>query len=67
VATAAHIAARERAADEIIRWRAAELLRAGYSERVALLIALHTEVDLHQARRLLARGCSQKLAVRILL
>ena len=67
MATAAHISARERAADEVIRWRAGELLRAGYSERLALLIALHTEVDLHLAKRLLAKGCSQKIAARILL
>jgi hypothetical protein len=67
MATAAHISARERAADEIVRWRAAELLRAGYTERLALLLALRTDVDLHLARRLLAKGCPQKVAVRILL
>ncbi len=67
MATAAHDSARSLEADEIIRWRAEELRRAGYSERAALLIALHTEVDLHVATRLLTEGCPQKIAVRILL
>jgi hypothetical protein len=67
MATAANSSETESEADEIIRWRSQELRRAGYEERAALLIALHTEVDLHLATRLLAEGCPPKVAVRILL
>ena len=67
MATAANSSETESEADEIIRWRSQELRRAGYEERAALLIALHTEVDLHLATRLLSKGCPPKVAVRILL
>jgi hypothetical protein len=67
VATAAGRSAREFEAEEIIRWRRAELRRAGYSERDALKLAAHTEVDLHLAADLLAQGCPPRVAVRILL
>lgn len=67
MATAARQSARETEVDEVIRWRAEELRRAGFSERAAHLLALHTEVDLHQAARLLAQGCPQRVAMRILL
>ena len=48
-------------------WRMEELCRAGYDERSAQLLALHTEVDLHLATDLLRRGCPQATALRILL
>jgi len=67
VATAANSSETESEADEIIRWRTEELRRAGYAERAALLLALHTEVDLHLAAGLLAKGCPARVAVRILL
>jgi hypothetical protein len=67
MATAAHRSAEEVEADEIIRWRTDELRRAGYNDRAALLLALHTEVDLHLAARLLTQGCPPKVALRILL
>lgn len=51
----------------IIRWRRAELERAGYDKLAATTIAMDTEVDLHLATDLLRRGCSPKLALRILL
>ena len=67
MATAAHRSALETEADEVIRWRADELRRAGYGERAALLLALHREVDLHLAARLLEQGCPPRIALRILL
>ena len=69
------MAARERLTDqdpadlEEVRldWRRESLLRAGYDERTALLIALKVEIDLHQAVDLVERGCPVKTALRILL
>ena len=48
-------------------WRMEELQRAGYEDRAALMLALHTEVDLHLATDLLRRGCPEATALRILL
>lgn len=48
-------------------WRTEELERAGYSRRAAGRLAARQDVDLHQAVRLLKRGCSPELALRILL
>ena len=48
-------------------WRAEELERAGYSHRAAGRLATSHDVDLHQAVRLLQRGCSPELALKILL
>ena len=54
--------------DEVVTgWRMEELRRAGYDERAALMLALHTEVDLHLATDLLRRGCPEATALRILL
>jgi hypothetical protein len=69
------MAAKERLADrdpadlEDVRfdWRRESLLRAGYDERSALLIALRSEIDLHQAVDLVEGGCPIKTALRILL
>jgi hypothetical protein len=52
---------------QIELWRAQELERAGYSHRAAGRLAARHDVDLHQAVRLLERGCSPELALRILL
>lgn len=49
------------------RWRAEELVRAGYPPHAALELAARTDVDLHLAAELLAKGCSQELALQILL
>jgi hypothetical protein len=51
----------------VIRWRAGELVRAGYSVSAANVISVHTEVDLHRAVELPRNGCSHELALRILL
>lgn len=52
--------------DRIFRWRCAELRRAGYGIRDALLLAVNNEIDLHLAVALPASGCPYETAVRIL-
>jgi hypothetical protein len=52
--------------ERVLHWRIAELLRAGYDERLALKLALKRNVDLHTAVDLLRRGCPAETAVRIL-
>ena len=49
------------------RWRAEELERAGYPPQAAFELAARTDVDLHLAAELLAKGCSTELALQILL
>jgi hypothetical protein len=49
------------------RWRAEELLRAGYAPGAAQDLAARADVDLHLAIELLERGCPANVAVRILL
>jgi succinylglutamate desuccinylase len=53
--------------ERIERWRAEELERAGYEPRSAGRLAVRHDVDLHTAVDLLERGCSQDLALKILL
>jgi hypothetical protein len=57
----------ETEAELILRWRFDELVRAGYDVGTALLLASHVEIDLHDARALVTRGCPEDVAVRILL
>ena len=52
---------------QIELWRTEELERAGYSHRAAGRLAARQDVDLHLAIRLLERGCSPDLALKILL
>ena len=49
------------------RWRRDELERAGYSDVIADLLASDHTVDLHDAIAMIRAGCSQNLAIRILL
>ena len=49
------------------QWRAHSLSRAGYDLESAAVLAASHEVDLHDAMRLLERGCSVDLALQILL
>ena len=49
-----------------VRARYDDLRRAGYLWGAALRLAESAEVDLDDARRLLALGCPQETAVRIL-
>ncbi len=53
--------------ERIERWRAEALERAGYAPRAAREIAARLDVDLHVATDLLASGCPQDVALRILL
>jgi hypothetical protein len=66
--TAAEAGTRETTEIERIeRWRTDALERAGYSSRAAQEIAARLDIDLHVATSLLERGCSEELAVQILL
>jgi hypothetical protein len=49
------------------RWRLEALVRAGFDDESAAVIAASHDVDLHRAVDLLARGCSVPLALQILL
>jgi hypothetical protein len=53
--------------ERVERWRAEELMRAGYDPGAAADLAMCPDVDLHAAIELLERGCPADLAVRILL
>jgi hypothetical protein len=53
--------------DRIEQWRHQELERAGYDAESALVLAASHDVDLHDAVKLLKRGCSVDLALQILL
>jgi hypothetical protein len=53
--------------DRIEQWRHQELERAGYDAESALVLAASHDVDLHDAVRLLKRGCTVDLALQILL
>lgn len=48
-------------------WRFEMLVRAGFQASDALLLAKNAEIDPHAAIDLLARGCPDHLALRILL
>ena len=51
----------------IEQWRLEELARAGYDVDAAAIIAVRSDIDLHQAVDLLRAGCSPELALAILL
>ena len=53
--------------ERIERWRAEALERAGYEPRPAAELAARLDIDLHLASDLLAAGCSQELALQILI
>jgi len=53
--------------EAVLRWRFEELMRAGFDAGNALILAGHAEVDLHEARRLLERGCPPETALQIVL
>jgi len=52
--------------ERVSRWRLEQLVRAGYDELDAVLLA-ELGVDLHVATDLLRRGCPVETALRILL
>ena len=51
----------------IEQWRHEALERAGYDPEAAVVLAASHDIDLHRAVDLLERGCSQELALQILL
>lgn len=53
--------------ERVARWRLEQLLRAGYDETAALILADLVDVDLHLAVDLVGRGCESDTALRILL
>jgi hypothetical protein len=53
--------------ERVERWRAEELMRAGYDPAGAADLASRLDIDLHTATDLLVRGCPADLALRILL
>ena len=53
--------------ERVERWRAEELVRAGFDSGAATVLAGRLDIDLHEASALIARGCSPDLALRILL
>ena len=53
--------------EKIERWRAEELMRAGFGTRAAGRLATRHDVDLHRAVGLLEQGCPPQLALKILL
>ncbi len=53
--------------ERIERWRAEALERAGYEPQAAAELAARLDIDLHLASDLLAAGCSQELALQILI
>jgi hypothetical protein len=58
---------RDGEARRILHWRFDSLVRAGYPERQALVLAAEFDADLHLAVELVKRGCSPDTALRILL
>jgi hypothetical protein len=56
----------ELVASEVVGWRFEELVRAGYDDRAALVLAAETDIDLHLACDLLRSDCPPDLALRIL-
>jgi hypothetical protein len=53
--------------ERVERWRAEELIRAGYDPAGAGELAARGDVDLRRAIQLLERGCPAELALQILL
>ena len=53
--------------DRIERWRAEELVRAGYEPSDALALAARHDIDLHFAVELIKQGCPYETALEILI
>ena len=53
--------------ERVAHWRLEQLLRAGYDETAALILADQHDVDLHLAVDLIGQGCPSDTALRILL
>jgi hypothetical protein len=53
--------------ERVERWRADELMRAGFDPASAQELAARFDIDLHRATELVDRGCAPELALQILL
>jgi hypothetical protein len=53
--------------DQVVAWRRDQLRRAGCRRFEAEVLARERQVDLHEAVKLLERGCPSKIALEILL
>ena len=53
--------------ERVARWRLDQLVRAGYDETAALVLADLVHVDLHLAVDIVRQGCPSDTALRILL
>jgi hypothetical protein len=53
--------------DQVERWRAGQLERAGFDVSLARTLAARLDIDLHEAIELITSGCPPELALRILL
>ena len=51
----------------VLEWRFSQLAKSGYGIDDAIVLATNTDVDLHLASDLVARGCPPALALQILL
>ncbi|MHB8469908.1 MAG: hypothetical protein ACYDCH_09160 [Gaiellaceae bacterium] len=53
--------------ERVTRWRADELMRAGFDPAAAAQLAARLDVDLHRAIQMHEQGCPTELALQILL
>ena len=53
--------------DRVERWRAEELIRAGYEPSDAVALAARHDIDLHRAVELIQQGCPYETAIEILI
>jgi hypothetical protein len=52
--------------DGVFAWRRSQLVRSGFSNRLAAQVADDGRYDLHQLIELVEKGCPPELALRIL-
>jgi hypothetical protein len=52
--------------DDVFAWRRSQLVRSGFSQRLAGRVAHDGQYDLHRVIELVERGCPPELALRIL-
>jgi hypothetical protein len=52
--------------EDVFAWRRSQLVRSGFSQRLAGRVAHDGQYDLHRLIELVERGCPPELALRIL-
>jgi hypothetical protein len=60
------MAAKQRDARAVVRWRELELVQCGFPQQLAARVARDERYDLQQLIQLVQEGCAPALAVRIL-